>query len=84
MNLDAHHQILLQHRTDDKMWDFPGGFMEPGETSEETAQREVREETWLEIGEMRLYMLQSWLHCATRSYHPIPSSNNDYLITSTE
>ncbi|MBN1876051.1 MAG: NUDIX domain-containing protein [Anaerolineae bacterium] len=52
---DRHHRLLLQHRTDDNTWDFPGGYMEPGESAEETARREVREETGLEIGEMALF-----------------------------
>ena len=51
---DEHHCLLLRHRTDDNTWDFPGGYMEPGESTEETARREVREETGLEIGEKRL------------------------------
>lgn len=52
---DEQHHLLLQHRTDDNTWDLPGGYMEPGESTEETARREVREETGLEIGEMRLF-----------------------------
>ena len=52
---DEHHRLLLQHRVDDHTWDFPGGYMEPGESTEETARREVREETGLEIGEMMLF-----------------------------
>ena len=52
---DERHRLLLQHRTDDDTWDFPGGYMEPGESAQETARREVREETGLEIGEMALF-----------------------------
>ena len=55
MIFDEHHRLLLQHRTDDNTWDFPGGYMELGESTEETARREVREETGLEIGEMTLF-----------------------------
>ena len=55
MIFDEHHRLLLQHRTDDNMWDFPGGYMELGESTEETARREVREETGLEIDEMMLF-----------------------------
>ncbi len=51
---DRQHRLLLQHRTEDDMWDLPGGFMELGESAEETARREIREETGLEIGKMAL------------------------------
>jgi 8-oxo-dGTP pyrophosphatase MutT (NUDIX family) len=55
MIFDEHHRLLLQHRTDDHTWDFPGGYMEPGESLEEAGRREVREETGLEVGEMNLF-----------------------------
>jgi ADP-ribose pyrophosphatase YjhB (NUDIX family) len=37
--------ILLQRRADDGHWGIPGGAMELGETLEETARRELNEET---------------------------------------
>lgn len=44
-------RILIARRRDDQMlgglWEFPGGKREPGETLEETARREIREETGL-------------------------------------
>lgn len=43
-------QVLLQKRSaTEEMWGFPGGVMEFGESAEETAVREVREETGLDI-----------------------------------
>ena len=59
MIFDKYHRLLLQHRTDDNTWDFPGGYMELGETTEETARREVQEETGLEIGELTLFRVFS-------------------------
>jgi len=38
-------QILLLHRTDGQGWAFPGGSVEPDETAEAAARREVFEET---------------------------------------
>jgi len=34
-------------------WQLPGGWIEIGESPEQTARREVREETGLELGDMR-------------------------------
>ncbi|MBY0597933.1 NUDIX hydrolase [Bacillus bingmayongensis] len=38
-------EVLLQKRGDNEGWGFPGGAMEIGESAEETAIREIREET---------------------------------------
>ncbi|PFG05397.1 NUDIX hydrolase [Bacillus sp. es.034] len=51
--LNDQHEVLLQHRTDGG-WGLPGGLMELGESLEETARREVKEETGLEVGELKL------------------------------
>jgi len=59
MVFDRQDRLLLQHRTDDNTWDFPGGYMEPDETTEETAKREVREETGLDIGDLTLFRVFS-------------------------
>lgn len=46
------NQVLMQHRTDFNAWGLPGGAMELGETFEETAKRELKEETNLDIDEL--------------------------------
>lgn len=45
---DGH--ILWTQRVDDGTWEIPGGLLEPGETPEEGARREVKEETGLNLG----------------------------------
>lgn len=50
-NEDGH--VLLQKRTNGS-WGLPGGLMEIGESLEETAIREVHEETGLEVTDLKL------------------------------
>ncbi|GIP29392.1 DNA mismatch repair protein MutT [Paenibacillus sp. J23TS9] len=52
------NQILLQHRKDGD-WGLPGGLMEPGELIEETATREVYEETGLTLNHLTMLELFS-------------------------
>lgn len=47
-------EILIQKRGDKKLFGFPGGTMELGESAEETVIREVKEETGLDIKVKRL------------------------------
>ena len=51
-------EILLQKNLDGR-WGIPGGFMELGESAEETGRREVKEETGLEIGRLKLVTIFS-------------------------
>lgn len=46
---DEEGRILLHRRTDNDLWSIPGGAMEIGETISDTAVRETREETGLEV-----------------------------------
>jgi ADP-ribose pyrophosphatase YjhB (NUDIX family) len=47
-------RILLMRRSDNEHWGLPGGYVEPGESVQSAAQREVREETGYEIEVGRL------------------------------
>ncbi|HCQ90626.1 MAG TPA: DNA mismatch repair protein MutT, partial [Clostridium sp.] len=54
--IDNRNRILLQKRktTSYGMWGIPGGLMELGESTEDTARREVLEETGLTVGKVKL------------------------------
>ncbi|WP_150243411.1 NUDIX hydrolase [Nocardiopsis quinghaiensis] len=43
--------LLVRNRR--RAWEFPGGHAEPGETVQETARREVREEAGAALGDIR-------------------------------
>lgn len=66
---DAEGKILLQKRVDpdapaaDGKWEFPGGKINPGETPEEAAIRETKEETGITIAitrKIRASRNQTW------------------------
>ncbi|GAA0315303.1 NUDIX hydrolase [Bacillus carboniphilus] len=61
--LEQNGKILLQHRMDSDNWCIPGGIMEIGESFEETAKREVFEETGLTVGNLELFGLYSGEKC---------------------
>jgi len=46
---DEQGRVLLGKRTDNTLWTIPGGTMKPGETIAETAIREVKEETGIDV-----------------------------------
>lgn len=56
--IEKNGKILLQQRANGN-WGLPGGLMEFGETLEYTAEREVFEETNLEVSNLKLINLYS-------------------------
>lgn len=57
--INEHNQILLEKRSDNGMWCFPGGSIDIGETVEEGVRREVKEETGLNLGPLQLFAILS-------------------------
>jgi 8-oxo-dGTP pyrophosphatase MutT (NUDIX family) len=47
--LDENKRVLLIHRTDNDIWEIPGGGWEEGETPWDAVTREVKEETGLDV-----------------------------------
>lgn len=56
---DKEKRVLMQKRTDNGQWGFPGGFMELGESVQDTARREVYEETGINLEELELFGIYS-------------------------
>jgi 8-oxo-dGTP pyrophosphatase MutT (NUDIX family) len=57
--LRDHSILLIKHRHHDdgrEIWVIPGGGQEPGETEEECVQREMQEETHLQVWVERLLL----------------------------
>ena len=56
---DDEGNVLLEKRADNGFWGLPGGGMNPGESVEEAAVREVLEETGLSVTVRRLVGIYS-------------------------
>ena len=69
-------ELLLQKRSDG-IWGIPGGFMELGESTEETGRREVLEETGIEIGKLELVGVFSGKH----HFVKLPNGDEFYPVT---
>ena len=71
------NEVLMQLRTDYNLWGFPGGAMELGESFEETAARELKEETNLDIDELISIKVLS----GKDTYREYPNGDKLYDIT---
>lgn len=52
---DGKNRLLLQLRSDNGLWGLPGGSLEPGESLQEVAKRELFEETGLTANSLNLF-----------------------------
>ncbi|WP_394175920.1 NUDIX hydrolase [Guptibacillus hwajinpoensis] len=73
---ENNQQLLLQMRTDNKLWGLTGGFMEPGEAFEETAIRETYEELGVSIDNLSFKEILS----GEKLYYQYPNGDEVYSV----
>ena len=69
-------ELLLQLRKDNQCWGLPGGSMEIGETLEEAAKRELKEETGLNADKLVLLDVFS----GKDFYYKYPHGDEVYVV----
>ncbi|WP_459499665.1 NUDIX hydrolase [Bacillus sp. C1] len=74
--LNEKQEVLLQYRSDTYDWGLPGGAMELGETTEETARRELFEETGLEAKTLQFLGVLS----GKEVYYRYPNGDEIYNV----
>jgi 8-oxo-dGTP pyrophosphatase MutT (NUDIX family) len=77
--VNKENKILLQLRIDNNCWGLPGGSLEPGETLEEVAKRELFEETGLIANNLKLFNIFS----GEEFYYKYPHGDEIYNVIST-
>ncbi|WP_232695821.1 NUDIX hydrolase [Brevibacillus daliensis] len=82
--LDLAGKVLLLQRQDNHCWCFPGGSMDLGESLEETAKREVLEETGVTITTMEMFGVFSGEELHYTYPHGDEVYNVDVTFISTE
>ncbi len=74
--LDEFQRVLLEYRRDTEDWGIPGGYMELGETFQETIRRELSEELAIQVRNLRLFDIFS----GSDFYHEYPNGDKVYCV----
>ena len=74
--INEQEEILMTLRVDNNTWCFPGGAFEMGETTEETAKRELYEETGLIANELKLFGVFS----GEKLHYTYPNGDEVYIV----
>jgi len=76
--LNEQKEVLLQLRRDNHCWGFAGGALDPGETLEQAAARELFEETGLTANRLELFNVYS----GNDFYYKYPHGDEVYNVIS--
>ena len=74
---DAGSRLLMLRRTDNAAWGVPGGALEPGESLEQAAIRETREESGLQVTGLSLFDIFS----GPEFFYEYPNGDQVYNVT---
>ncbi len=74
--LDGMDRLLLQLRKDNGCWGLPGGSLEPGESLESTALRELKEETGFHAEDLSFFKVYS----GEELYYKYPHGDEVYNV----
>lgn len=77
--INEENKILLQLRADNNCWGLAGGSLEPGETLEEVAKRELLEETGLIANHLQFFNIFS----GEEFYYKYPHGDEIYNVITT-
>lgn len=75
--LNERGELLMALRSDNNRWGVIGGALEPGESLEQTARREAREEAGLELGELELFGAFS----GAGFFYEYPNGDQAHIVT---
>jgi 8-oxo-dGTP diphosphatase len=69
--------LIERHRAGLHYYTFPGGHMEPGETPEQAAVREAKEELGLDVS-IRRFLAEIWWHNKPQYYYLAEATGGEF------